>query len=192
MTSPSIINKKDLLNDDTPSIINPNGNKEISDNFMEMSNNLGINDMSQINVKEKRRPTEINKSQVSKNKKMKFEQKEKIENKYDPNVFDSPLRKTISSPLNKPLTNNARSSQKIELNSSNAANPIEGKEKIILTRRSRYWMYYLILTVNLVTNLENGTIPACTDKIQNDMEISEQALGLFGSALFAGNLLGKK
>ena len=191
MTSPSIIKKIDLLNIDTPSIILPRDVIDNSDNFMDMSNNLRINDVSQIYVKENKCPVEFNKNEISKNKKITFDQKEKIENNYDPNVFDSPLRKPIKSPLSKPLTNNA-GREKIELNSMNVANHVEGKEEaVLLTRKSRYWMYALILTVNVVTNLENGTIPACTDKIEKDMKINEQALGLFGSALYTGNLVGK-
>jgi hypothetical protein len=63
-------------------------------------------------------------------------------------------------------------------------------ENIILSRRSRFWFFILILSINFTVNLENGTIPAATDKIQQELKCSETELGTFGTMLHIGNLVG--
>ena len=60
-----------------------------------------------------------------------------------------------------------------------------------LTRKSRCWFFAYILLINYCVNLENGTIPASTVKIQEDLKCSERDLGLFGSLLYVGNIIGK-
>jgi hypothetical protein len=65
-------------------------------------------------------------------------------------------------------------------------------EVIALSRTKRCWFYLLVMGINLLINLENGTVPSATDKIQNDMKIDEEALGFFGSFVFLGSLIGKQ
>ncbi len=63
-------------------------------------------------------------------------------------------------------------------------------ENIILSRRSRFWFFILILSINFTVNLQNGTIPAATDKIQQELKCTETELGTFGTMLHIGNLVG--
>jgi hypothetical protein len=60
-----------------------------------------------------------------------------------------------------------------------------------MSRKSRCLFFLFILLINFCLNLENGTIPASTVEIQNDLSCEEKDLGLFGSLLFVGNIIGK-
>ena len=44
--------------------------------------------------------------------------------------------------------------------------------------------------MNILMNIDHGTIPAATYKIITDLSINDQELGLFGSLVFVGNLIG--
>ena len=68
---------------------------------------------------------------------------------------------------------------------------VNTNEKVNIKRRSRCLFFFFILTINLCVNLENGTIPAITTKIQEDLNVGEDVLGLFGSLLYVGNIIGK-
>jgi hypothetical protein len=59
-----------------------------------------------------------------------------------------------------------------------------------MSRKSRCWFFAYILIINYCVNLENGTIPASTVEIQNDLSCEEKDLGLFGSLLYVGNIIG--
>jgi hypothetical protein len=69
---------------------------------------------------------------------------------------------------------------------------IEQVEKINLPRKSRCWFFVIVMFINLIVNLENGTIPAATTEIKNSLLIEEKELGIFGSLLYVGNAIGKK
>jgi hypothetical protein len=174
MTTTSVTNTNELLKN-SPSLIMKK-HKNYTEKAMEISNNLGGNDTSQINPKDLRKSNNFHKISIFKDN--------DIKNLDEPPTFESPLNRVLESPLSHPFQNENNKNLQIDLIQC-------GHEKDKLTKKSRYWVYVLILTVNIVTNLENGTIPACTDDIQKDMEITEQELGLFGSALYAGNLVGK-
>lgn len=45
--------------------------------------------------------------------------------------------------------------------------------------------------VNILENMDHGTVPAATKEIQKDLDINKGQLGLFGSLVFLGNFLGK-
>jgi hypothetical protein len=38
--------------------------------------------------------------------------------------------------------------------------------------------------------MDHGTIPAATSEIKNDLNINDDILGIFGSLVYLGNLLG--
>lgn len=60
-----------------------------------------------------------------------------------------------------------------------------------LSRTKRCWFFVLFLVLNLIINMDNGTVPALIDEIAHELEISKDIIGLFGSLQYGGNLLGK-
>ena len=63
--------------------------------------------------------------------------------------------------------------------------------QVILTPRKRCWVFVFIIVVNVFINFDHGYFPAATEEFQRDFDIKPDILGLFGSAVYFGNLLGK-
>jgi hypothetical protein len=61
---------------------------------------------------------------------------------------------------------------------------------IILSRKVRWFIFIVMIFIQLLMNLDHGSIPAATDAIREDLEINDKILGTFGSLVFAGNLIG--
>lgn len=53
-----------------------------------------------------------------------------------------------------------------------------------------YLVFALLLIINIVANMDHGTLPAATNEIRKDFNINSEALGLLGSLSYAGTLLG--
>lgn len=60
------------------------------------------------------------------------------------------------------------------------------------TRKARIFIFIILVFVNILVNMDHGTVPAANDEIQRDLDINETILGLFGSLVFFGNLIGKE
>ncbi len=56
--------------------------------------------------------------------------------------------------------------------------------------RDRMSIFIIFTAINIVLNMDHGTIPAATKEIQEDMDIKETTLGSFGSLVYLGNLIG--
>ena len=61
---------------------------------------------------------------------------------------------------------------------------------VIYSRKTRWIMFILFMIIYLLVNMDHGTIPAATTEIKKDMEIDDDSLGIFGSLVYLGNLLG--
>jgi hypothetical protein len=61
---------------------------------------------------------------------------------------------------------------------------------IILGSGKRWCVFIYILIVNILINFDHGYFPAATEEFKRDFHIDEDLLGLFGSAVYFGNLLG--
>lgn len=59
-----------------------------------------------------------------------------------------------------------------------------------LPRSVRWFIFIVFVIMNILMNIDHGTIPAATYKIITDLSINDQELGLFGSLVFVGNLIG--
>lgn len=66
----------------------------------------------------------------------------------------------------------------------------EDKKNIILHNKMRWLIFVLFFFMTTLVNVDHGTVPAATLQIETDLEIGEKQLGLFGSLVFLGNLLG--
>jgi hypothetical protein len=65
------------------------------------------------------------------------------------------------------------------------------KKGIVFSRKFRYTIFFIILITNLIINMDHGTIPASTAEIKRDLDIGDGSLGVFGSLVYLGNILGK-
>jgi hypothetical protein len=64
------------------------------------------------------------------------------------------------------------------------------KKEVVLSRTSRWILFFLLFIIQIVMNMDHGTVPAATDEIRKDLNIDDDILGIFGSLVFLGNLIG--
>jgi hypothetical protein len=64
------------------------------------------------------------------------------------------------------------------------------QKEVILSRKSRWVLFTLFFLVQILMNMDHGTIPAATEEIRKDLHIDDDVLGVFGSLVFFGNLIG--
>lgn len=83
-------------------------------------------------------------------------------------------------------------------NNNNHQNDIENQiinsktNKITrLSRCGRCGLFIIFVLLNMIINMDNGTVPALIDEITIELEVSKDIIGLFGSLQYGGNLLGK-
>jgi hypothetical protein len=62
---------------------------------------------------------------------------------------------------------------------------------LVLERKSRLWVFAYIIAINLFINFDHGYFPAATEEFKRDFQINSSLLGLFGSSVYFGNLIGK-
>ena len=62
-------------------------------------------------------------------------------------------------------------------------------KSLSLSHKSRWFVYILFLLANVLISLDHGSIPASTQPLRL-IAGSDQALGLFGSLVFVGNIIG--
>lgn len=95
---------------------------------------------------------------------------------------------------------NVEKSNEIELENLKKSNSQSSKksqeeniiqEVVILSRGKRCLVFILFFIMNITINLDNGTVPALIDQISNELSVSKDYIGLFGSLQYGGNLLGK-
>lgn len=68
---------------------------------------------------------------------------------------------------------------------------IIGKEEIIkLCTTKRLKLFFILSSLNILINMDHGTIPAASNEIKHELKINETALGTFGSLVYFGNLVG--
>ena len=78
-----------------------------------------------------------------------------------------------------------------QLKSENSVNNPNAHKEYYLSRKVRWFMFIVFIFLTLLMNMDHGTIPAATDDIRKDLKIGDDTLGLFGSLVFFGNLIGK-
>jgi hypothetical protein len=59
-----------------------------------------------------------------------------------------------------------------------------------LSRNVRWLIFIILFLTTIFINMDHGTIPAATKDIKLDLNIDNNSLGIFGSLVFFGNLLG--
>lgn len=95
-----------------------------------------------------------------------------------------------------PLIENSESnanSQIIEGESKQSLNLTKEKSQsnvFELNRKIRWILFFLFAMLNLLMNFDHGTVPAATEQLKNYLNLSDSQLGLFGSLVFIGVIIG--
>ena len=69
-----------------------------------------------------------------------------------------------------------------------ADDPIE--RVMYLERKKRVGIFVFIIIINVIANMDDGTLPAASNEIIRDIDISEEKVGLLGTLVYVGNLIG--
>ncbi len=77
-----------------------------------------------------------------------------------------------------------------QMTSSKFKEVLENNKDIQLSRGTRWWLFVLFIVLQLLMNIDHGTFPAATEEIRTDLKIDDNILGIFGSLVFLGNLIG--
>lgn len=65
------------------------------------------------------------------------------------------------------------------------------KNKIIkIEKEERFKIFLLLSFINILTNMDHGTLPAASNEIKQDFNINDTELGSFGSLVYLGKLIG--
>lgn len=68
---------------------------------------------------------------------------------------------------------------------------LEPKEKFFkIEARFRMLIFVVLTVMNILLNMDHGTIPAASNEIKRDLQINDATLGTFGSLVYLGNLIG--
>lgn len=70
------------------------------------------------------------------------------------------------------------------------AEPYDKERVIFITRNKRIAVFIWLITINIICNLDDGTIPACTEELKEKLGITEDLVGLLGTLVYCGNLIG--
>jgi MFS family permease len=95
-----------------------------------------------------------------------------------------------------PLIENSESnvnSQIIEEESRQSLSLAKEKSQsnvFVLNRKIRWFLFFLFAMLNLLMNFDHGTVPAATEQLKNYLNLSDSELGLFGSLVFIGVIIG--
>lgn len=60
----------------------------------------------------------------------------------------------------------------------------------IINRKIRWLIFSLFIILNLLMNYDHGTVPAATEQLRNYLDLDDSELGLFGSLVFLGVIIG--
>lgn len=52
------------------------------------------------------------------------------------------------------------------------------------------FMFCIIFVTNLMINVDHGILPACTKEVKRDLDLDNANLGLLGSLVYVGLVLG--
>lgn len=67
---------------------------------------------------------------------------------------------------------------------------IKENKDIKFLMRDRMMVFVMLTTMNIILNMDHGTIPAASNEIKEDYNIDELILGTFGSLVYLGALFG--
>ena len=89
----------------------------------------------------------------------------------------------------KNIDDNSHQKENSQENEGSKINQIK-KPNLILSRNVRWFIFIILLLISIMINMDHGTIPAATSEIKKSLNQADDVLGLFGSMVFLGNILG--
>ena len=60
----------------------------------------------------------------------------------------------------------------------------------IINRKIRWIIFFIFMLINLLMNFDHGIVPAATEQLRNYLDLTDSELGLFGSFVFIGVIIG--
>ena len=68
---------------------------------------------------------------------------------------------------------------------------IENSSNLVrLESNDRLLIFYLLSILNVLINMDQGTLPAASNEIKSHLDVDNTTLGSFGSLVYIGNLIG--
>ena len=58
-----------------------------------------------------------------------------------------------------------------------------------LSRKTRWMIFTIFILLNIIINIDHGTVPAATEEIEKALGINDEQLGFFGSLVFNSELI---
>jgi len=81
-------------------------------------------------------------------------------------------------------------SKKIISKRSIMSNNMNKNLNLHLSRNVRWFIFCILVFVTIMINMDHGTIPAATEEIIKSLDLKNDDLGVFGSLVFLGNIIG--
>ncbi len=95
------------------------------------------------------------------------------------NRNNDPLKKTEEKEINKDKDDDE-------------AKPVINIERILFfSRLKRNGVFFFIIIINIIANFDDGTIPSATEEISRDLKLKKDEVGLLGTLVYVGNLIGR-
>ena len=60
----------------------------------------------------------------------------------------------------------------------------------VMSRKIRWFIFFLFIIINLLMNYDHGTVPAATEQLRKYLDLTDSELGFFGSLVFIGVIIG--
>ena len=126
---------------------------------------------------------------------MSEEKEEKIKTPNE-NILQTPLIENKEENHNNENDNNQQEQRESRLEENNKCNlsnkQLESIKSIsfVVNHNIRWFLFFLFVIINLLMNFDHGTIPAATEQIRNFIDLTNSELGLFGSFVFIGVIIG--
>jgi len=78
-----------------------------------------------------------------------------------------------------------------EINNNNIDNELTKKGIIYVISKKKRWSIFLffIFVISIVSNFDNGIVPAATEKIKKDLDINDSEFGFLGSCDYFGRII---
>ena len=151
----------------------------------------------QTKVRNPNIPESLKTPETSQKKIIKIKNSSKLvlDNDHDSEIYESII--SLNDPKIKRRTkhstthnyfNKAKSSTKSFINKIIPHKPYSYRRPF--SKKKRKFIYILICLINIFINLDRGAIPAGTTEIKNKNKISNAELGMIGSLLYLGLILG--
>lgn len=64
------------------------------------------------------------------------------------------------------------------------------QNSITITKKQRMTVFLVLALMNVLLNMDHGTLPAASNEIKETLSISDSKFGAFGSLVYLGNLIG--